>query len=325
MSSDLHLVLHQQDKIQLMEHFNEYVYQLKSVIDTQFSMTDLRAEVEDLLDDYNRMLHFFACASKDPNALSVFSSLVERLLKLEHHVELERAISSNQVFKAAAIRINGADLMSILQRLEQSDASFEDFRKAFDAVLVSHQWNSAISQYVTTQLVEEKISQVAALMIESAMMLACLVSFDLQKSKTLLSVYQLSACEAIRQHALVGLALSMPWSSIYAADMKEKLLDGQQVERVKKDLQSLQKQIFLCQQTSAVSADIDKNIMPDLIKLSHNGYKMMKSNVLEDTSVEEIVDSEMEDRLMDKLDKPWRKCRLGGMQDLMSTIPPSAR
>ena len=47
MSSDLHLVLHQQDKIQLMEHFNEYVYQLKSVIDTQFSMTDLRAEVED--------------------------------------------------------------------------------------------------------------------------------------------------------------------------------------------------------------------------------------------------------------------------------------
>ena len=89
MSSDLHLVLHQQDKIQLMEHFNEYVYQLKSVIDTQFSMTDLRAEVEDLLDDYNRMLHFFACASKDPNALSVFSSLVERLLKLEHHVELE--------------------------------------------------------------------------------------------------------------------------------------------------------------------------------------------------------------------------------------------
>ena len=64
MSSDLHLVLHQQDKIQLMEHFNEYVYQLKSVIDTQFSMTDLRAEVEDLLDDYNRMLHFFACASQ---------------------------------------------------------------------------------------------------------------------------------------------------------------------------------------------------------------------------------------------------------------------
>ena len=51
MSSDLHLVLHQQDKIQLMEHFNEYVYQLKSVIDTQFSMTDLRAEVEDLMDD----------------------------------------------------------------------------------------------------------------------------------------------------------------------------------------------------------------------------------------------------------------------------------
>ena len=79
MSSDLHLVLHQQDKIQLMEHFNEYVYQLKSVIDTQFSMTDLRAEVEDLLDDYNRMLHFFECASKDPNALSVFSSLVEWL------------------------------------------------------------------------------------------------------------------------------------------------------------------------------------------------------------------------------------------------------
>ena len=64
MSSDLHLVLHQQDKIQLMEHFNEYVYQLKSVIDTQFSMTDLRAEVEDLLDDYNRMLHFFACSMK---------------------------------------------------------------------------------------------------------------------------------------------------------------------------------------------------------------------------------------------------------------------
>ena len=87
----------------------------------------------------------------------------------------------------------------------------------------------------------------------------------------------------------------MPWSSIYAADMKEKLLDGQQVEQVKKDLQSLQKQIFLCQQTSSVSADINKNIMPDLIKLSHNGYKMMKSNVLEDTSVEEIVDSEMED------------------------------
>lgn len=310
MSSDLHLVLHQQDKIQLMEHFYEYVYQLKSVIDTQFSMTDLRAEVEDLLDDYNRMLHFFACASKDPNALSVFSSLVERLLKLEHHVELERAISSNQVFKAAAIRINGADLMSILQRLEQSDASFEDFRKAFDAVLVSHQWNSTISQYVTTLLVEEKISQVAALMIESAMMLACLVSFDLQKSETLLSVYQLSACEAIRQRALIGLALSMPWSSIYAADMKEKLLDGQQVEQVKKDLQSLQKQIFLCQQTSSVSADIDKNIMPDLIKLSHNGYKMMKSNVLEDTSVEEIVDSEMEDRLMDKLDKTMEKMQV---------------
>ena len=70
------------------------------------------------------------------------------------------------------------------------------------------------------------------------------------------------------------------------------------------------KQIFLCQQTSSVSADIDKNIMPDLIKLSHNGYKMMKSNVLEDTSVEEIVDSEMEDRLMDKLDKTMEKMQV---------------
>lgn len=66
MSSDLHLVLHQQDKIQLMEHFNEYVYQLKSVIDTQFSMTDLRTEVEDLLDDYNRMLHFSHVPARTP-------------------------------------------------------------------------------------------------------------------------------------------------------------------------------------------------------------------------------------------------------------------
>ena len=44
--------------------------------------------------------------------------------------------------------------------------------------------------------------------------------------------------------------------------------------------------------------------------MSHNGYKMMKSNVLEDTSVEEIVDSEMEDRLMDKLDKTMEKMQV---------------
>ena len=43
MSSDLHLVLHQQDKIQLMEHFNEYVYQLKSVIDTNRKNTRLNS------------------------------------------------------------------------------------------------------------------------------------------------------------------------------------------------------------------------------------------------------------------------------------------
>ena len=303
MSSDLHLILHQQDRVQLMEHFNEYVYRLKSVIDTQFSMTGLRAEVEDLLGDYNRMLQFFACANKDPNGYSVFSSLVERLLRLEHHIELEKAISSNQVFKAAVNRIKGFDLMSTLQRLEQSDASFEDYRKAFDSVLVSRQWDSAMSQYVTSLLVAEKIPQVASLMIESALMLACFVAFDSRKSETLLSVYQQSACESVRQRALVGFVLSMPWSSIYAMDMKKKLLCGDHSDQVKKDLQSLQKQIFQCQQTSLVSADIDKNIMPDLINLSRNGYKMMKDGGLEDTSVEEIVDSEMEDRFMNQFDK----------------------
>lgn len=304
---NLHSALYQQDRSQLMESFCEYIYLLKYDIEHESCLTVLQAEIEDLVEDFNRMIGFNRDGHQDPNSLKVFYSFVERLLKLEQHCSLEKALAGNQVFRAAFTRIKGSDLRTLLRRLEDADCTFDDYHKVFDAVLVSRQWNHEMGEYVTQLLVEEKIPVVAALMIESAMLLASLVAYDPRKSETLLETYLESDNEVIRQRALIGFTLTMPWNSIFAPKMKERLFGDNQCDRVKKELQSLQKQIFLCQQTPQVSADINANIMPDLVNLGRDKFQKMSSNDLEDTSVEEIIDSEMEDRFAAKLDKTMGK------------------
>ena len=119
---NLHSALYQQDRSQLMESFCEYIYLLKYDIEHESCLTVLQAEIEDLVEDFNRMIGFYRDGHQDPNSLKVFYSFVERLLKLEQHCSLEKALAGNQVFRAALLVSKGVTLGHCFEDLKTQTA-----------------------------------------------------------------------------------------------------------------------------------------------------------------------------------------------------------
>lgn len=312
------------------------LHELDCLIEDNPVLNVYKEPLEDVRTNYERLMSFYFKDVVDPQRYKVYQSFISKLREMAYNMEVDLLVAQNQVCAAAYRRAKDFDLWKSEMFLERrymdevrlrhdAQESFDKdmaimlnnkhkedlelYRKIFDAILVSHWWNDDFIDYLIHMACYSKIRVEASQILVSAITVSAMMAYTDEKAVALLKIYHKVFSPLIKQRALVGFVLVQDGKLASVTDEKrQEVLDILAEEDTEKDLQSLQKQIIICMDTPKIANDIQDNVMPDIMNFARKNGNIIKSN-LKDTSVEEIINSEMEDELAERLDKSMGKMR----------------
>lgn len=289
-------------------------------------------ELKGIAESYNFMAHYMELGVKDPMREDVYADMVQRMNKVvrnlrsdyrRRNVEFYRdagsRVSKSMSMSEKAIRMTLEDFVSDVAMLQlESDADraeaernlyekhYSFMRSLFCSIVVSDLWTQDQAEKMTAVLLLPTIDSADAQMIVSALMLATMNSFDINKFAILVEVYRRSSDTRLKQKALVGLALSMT-DTVAVAEQKAYIDELCADPLTVHELMDLQKQIVFCMNTERDNAVIQRDIMPTLFKNSNFNVTRLGITEKEDDPMQDILDPGAQDRAMEETEEKFRE------------------
>lgn len=299
--------------------------------------SSFNGKLDDIEQNYRLMCDYMQRGFKDPQVDTVYAGLLRAACRLVCSMELADKVSLNRSFSLAKAQsvsvvmqrdVVQGELEKFVQDVAMASLKPEADRcmflrdihrrhydytaKLFDALLVSDQWSDGMVEFVEGLVLSPTVDVVDAMLQVSAVAMAAMNVFDVNKWLVLIHVYEQSTDERVRQRAFVGWTLSTPSTGMELfpeidQTVSRLLADG----HVRRELMELQMQIFYCNNADADNARIQNEIMPNLIK--NNQIRITKSGIVEkeDDPMEDILDPGAADRNMEELEKA-----VGSMVDM---------
>lgn len=284
---------------------------------TSSNNPELQDELEAVRKDYRLMCSAYLEGMRDPKANEMYDSLLRRVYRLYNNVRLASIVKNRPSFARAKSVADSfgtreadvrAALESFVQEVVMTSLLPENERKLalertyamhqrymenlFNCLLVSRQWSDGKGGIYSDMLLSPTIDKNDALLIVSGMTLALMNVFDTNKWLTLLSIYKNSTVEELRQRALVGMMLTLPHKDL---SMFPEIVSGIDElcgsESCRREMKDVQMQLYFCFKAKSDSADIQKNIMPTLLK--NNRFEVTQTGIVEkdEDSLNDILES----------------------------------
>ena len=282
------------------------------------------SELETAESDFQLMCNCMMKGYKDPQLGDVYNALLHRVFRLYGNVRMESVVRKRPTFMSAKkmsidIEANHSEIKNVLEEFvqevaigtllndqqpnSQRDVYLRHQRymdTLFCSILVSRQWSENTSAFMSQLILTPTIDQNDALTLVSAVTLSLMTVFDVEKWKMLLSVFENSVVESLRQRAFVGWVLGAPTSEIHIFPEVENVLEnvlGR--ESVCEELLQLQLQLFYCANAESDNERIKSEIMPTLIKNSNlrafgSGFIEREDEFVHDELSSENTDAEIE-------------------------------
>ena len=196
-------------------------------------------------------------------------------------------------------------------KLEKLTADHHAYMKQlFNALLVAPMWNDRRAADFADLLLSPTIDRDDALLLVSAVMLATMNVNDPYKWDMLAEVYVRATDKVLKMRALVGWVLSLPF------DPRGPRLFPFVQERIKamladkttlKQMLDMQMQMLFCCNADADNEEIQRNIMPTLIK--NTNLQMTRLGIVEkeDDPMKDIMDPNTAERDMEEMERKYRK------------------
>lgn len=183
-------------------------------------------------------------------------------------------------------------------------------KQLFNALLVAPMWNDRRAADFADLLLSPTIDRDDALLLVSAVMLATMNVNDPYKWDMLAEVYVRATDKVLKMRALVGWVLSLPY------DPRGPRLFPFVQERIKamladkttlKQMLDMQMQMLFCCNADADNEEIQRNIMPTLIK--NTNLQMTRLGIVEkeDDPMKDIMDPNTAERDMEEMERKYRK------------------
>ena len=183
-------------------------------------------------------------------------------------------------------------------------------KQLFNALLVAPMWNDWRAADFADLLLSPTIDRDDALLLVSAVMLATMNVNDPYKWDMLAEVYVRAKDKVLKMRALVGWVLSLPY------DPRGPRLFPFVQERIKamladkttlKQMLDMQMQMLFCCNADADNEEIQRNIMPTLIK--NTNLQMTRLGIVEkeDDPMKDIMDPNAAERDMEEMERKYRK------------------
>ena len=222
------------DSILIYHNVGEALRLLKKRM-TDLSLTEYMSEVEEIDNDYRIMCGCLAHNMRDPQGEIVYNHLLRRTFRLYSNVRLASIVKKRLPFircANVAKRFDASDesvgksLENYVQETAMASLTLGNMPNTsvarinaihqrymdelFSALLVSNQWSEDNKRFYSELLVSPTVDQDDVSLILSALTMALLNVFDVNKWLVLVHVYANSTVESVKQRALVGAMLTLP-------------------------------------------------------------------------------------------------------------------
>lgn len=290
---------------------------------------EFAALLEDAENDYRLMCSYMLKGYKDPQADKVYDGILKKAYRLYKSLQLDTLMTKSMACSYASNNARKVSLEyeGIQKRLEgfvqdiamaslgnetskkQIYATHQQYIDSlFDAILVSGQWSDDTYRHMADLLLSPTVDTIDACTVTSAIMMASMNVFDINKWLTLVQIYRNTNDTQLKQRALVGwvFALSEDDMTIFP-DATQTIAEMCSDADTRRQLLELQIQMVYCNNADADSDEIRREIIPTLIK--NNNLKMTRSGIIEkeDDPMRDILDPGSADRDMEELEKSMQR------------------
>ena len=293
------------------------------------------ARYEDVKNDYRLMQDAMMRGLRDDKIDEVYADIMRKVYGAGLDVLIEENVKKYSSFAYARVSAQQTEahpdaVRTVLEAYVQDMAMMafepENTRKAkmekltadhhaymkqlFNALLVAPMWNDRRAADFADLLLSPTIDRDDALLLVSAVMLATMNVNDPYKWDMLAEVYVRATDKVLKMRALVGWVLSLPY------DPRGPRLFPFVQERIKamladkttlKQMLDMQMQMLFCCNADADNEEIQRNIMPTLIK--NTNLQMTRLGIVEkeDDPMKDIMDPNAAERDMEEMERKYRK------------------
>lgn len=293
------------------------------------------ARYEDVKNDYRLMQDAMMRGLRDDKIDEVYADIMRKVYGASLDVLIEEKVKRYSSFAYARVSAQQTEahpdaVRTVLEAYVQDMAMMafepESTRKAkmeklmadhhaymkqlFNALLVAPMWNDRRAADFADLLLSPTIDRDDALLLVSAVMLATMNVNDPYKWDMLAEVYVRATDKVLKMRALVGWVLSLPY------DPRGPRLFPFVQERIKamladkttlKQMLDMQMQMLFCCNADADNEEIQRNIMPTLIK--NTNLQMTRLGIVEkeDDPMKDIMDPNAAERDMEEMERKYRK------------------
>ena len=293
------------------------------------------ARYEDVKNDYRLMQDAMMRGLRDDKIDEVYADIMRKVYGASLDVLIEEKVKKYSSFAYARVSAQQTEahpdaVRTVLEAYVQDMAMMafepENTRKAkmekltadhhaymkqlFNALLVAPMWNDRRAADFADLLLSPTIDRDDALLLVSAVMLAAMNVNDPYKWDMLAEVYVRATDKVLKMRALVGWVLSLPY------DPRGPRLFPFVQERIKamladkttlKQMLDMQMQMLFCCNADADNEEIQRNIMPTLIK--NTNLQMTRLGIVEkeDDPMKDIMDPNTAERDMEEMERKYRK------------------
>lgn len=293
------------------------------------------ARYEDVKNDYRLMQDAMMRGLRDDKIDEVYADIMRKVYGAGLDVLIEEKVKKYSSFAYARVSAQQTEahpdaVRTVLEAYVQDMAMMafepESTRKAkmekltadhhaymkqlFNALLVAPMWNDRRAADFADLLLSPTIDRDDALLLVSAVMLATMNVNDPYKWDMLADVYVRATDKVLKMRALVGWVLSLPY------DHRGPRLFPFVQERIKamladkttlKQMLDMQMQMLFCCNADADNEEIQRNIMPTLIK--NTNLQMTRLGIVEkeDDPMKDIMDPNAAERDMEEMERKYRK------------------
>lgn len=293
------------------------------------------ARYEDVKNDYRLMQDAMMRGLRDDKIDEVYADIMRKVYGASLDVFIEEKVKKYSSFAYARVSAQQTEahpdaVRTVLEAYVQDMAMMafepENTRKAkmekltadhhaymkqiFNALLVAPMWNDRRAADFADLLLSPTIDRDDALLLVSAVMLATMNVNDPYKWDMLAEVYVRATDKVLKMRALVGWVLSLPY------DPRGPRLFPFVQERIKamladkttlKQMLDMQMQMLFCCNADADNEEIQRNIMPTLIK--NTNLQMTRLGIVEkeDDPMKDIMDPNAAERDMEEMERKYRK------------------
>lgn len=293
------------------------------------------ARYEDVKNDYRLMQDAMMRGLRDEKIDEVYADIMRKVYGAGLDVIIEEKVKRYSSFAYARVSAQQTEahpdaVRTVLEAYVQDMAMMafepENTRKAkmekltadhhaymkqlFNALLVAPMWNDRRAADFADLLLSPTIDSDDALLLVSAVMLATMNVNDPYKWDMLAEVYVRATDKVLKMRALVGWVLSLPY------DPRGPRLFPFVQERIKamladkttlKQMLDMQMQMLFCCNADADNEEIQRNIMPTLIK--NTNLQMTRLGIVEkeDDPMKDIMDPNAAERDMEEMERKYRK------------------